>query len=111
AALGAGGTANGLNAPAAARVSAGAPSAAPHGSVPVVHPAVTVTDPPAAPGLVPVALDNADTPEKASFNDFTPSPREDNDHVVFASGVAARGCDAVVCPALFKSVDAGTTWT
>ena len=50
------------------------------------------------------------TPEGSGFVSFTPSPNYANDHEVYASGVATRGCVSGQCPTLFRSTDGGTTW-
>jgi hypothetical protein len=51
-----------------------------------------------------------DTPEGSGFVSFTPSPNYANDHEVYASGVATRGCVTAQCPTLFRSTDGGVTW-
>jgi len=51
-----------------------------------------------------------DTPEGSGFVSFTPSPNYGNDHEVYASGVATRGCATEQCPTLFRSTDGGVTW-
>jgi RNA polymerase sigma-70 factor (ECF subfamily) len=51
-----------------------------------------------------------ETPEGSGFVSFTPSPNYANDHEVYASGVATRGCLLGSCPTLFHSTDGGTTW-
>jgi len=51
-----------------------------------------------------------DTPEGSGFVSFTPSPDYANDHEVYASGVATRGCVTGQCPTLFRSTDGGVTW-
>jgi len=51
-----------------------------------------------------------DTPEGSGFVSFTPSPNYANDHEVYASGAATRGCLLGSCPTLFHSTDGGTTW-
>jgi RNA polymerase sigma-70 factor (ECF subfamily) len=51
-----------------------------------------------------------DTPEGSGFVSFTPSPNFGNDHEVYASGVATRGCLSGQCPTLFRSTDGGVTW-
>jgi RNA polymerase sigma factor (sigma-70 family) len=51
-----------------------------------------------------------DTPEGSGFVSFTPSPNYANDHEVYASGVATRGCLSAQCPTLFRSSDGGTSW-
>jgi len=52
-----------------------------------------------------------DTPEGSEFVSFTPSPNYANDHEVYASGVATRGCFVGQCHTLFRSADGGVTWT
>jgi len=51
-----------------------------------------------------------DTPEGSGFVSFTPSLNYANDHEVYASGVATRGCATGTCPTLFRSTDGGVTW-
>src|SRR5207248_8207788 len=51
-----------------------------------------------------------DTPEGSGFVSFTPSPNYANDHEVYASGIATRGCVTGQCPTLFRSTDGGVTW-
>ena len=50
------------------------------------------------------------TPEGSGFVSFTPSPNYANDHEVYASGIATRGCLTAQCPTLFRSTDGGVTW-
>ncbi|HEV3354306.1 MAG TPA: RNA polymerase sigma factor [Acidimicrobiales bacterium] len=50
------------------------------------------------------------TPEESGFVSFTPSPGYANDHEVYASGIATRGCLSGQCPTLFRSTDGGVSW-
>jgi RNA polymerase sigma-70 factor (ECF subfamily) len=61
-------------------------------------------------GLQDVPGRGGTTPESATFMSFTASPNYQHDHEIYASGTSIENCLAL-CPALFRSTDAGQHWT
>ncbi|MGQ0432453.1 MAG: sigma-70 family RNA polymerase sigma factor [Microthrixaceae bacterium] len=58
--------------------------------------------------LAELGLDNVAVPEDAAFDAFTPTR---NGTTVYAAGSGRGGCQAARCPAIFRSDDAGATWS
>ena len=63
-----------------------------------------------APYPVPGLGGGGDTPEQATFTQFVAAPNGDG-RELYATGFSDQRCATTHCPVLFRSTDAGVSWT